>query len=178
MHDQKLSLHPEHWQIAFTKPAAAKYVAAGRDRVLTRWPDRPEVAQGWRLGAVILTPSTTFRDPFTESRTSDGGPILWFPAPPPPEHLRFYVLLGEPDTGNATVKNTIGEVGRMTLKSGFRVWVVADVITMTDELQQGIDDIRGRMAGMADVLSVGWAWGAVEGSPNLLDLASVLPNEA
>lgn len=142
--------------------------------MLTRWAIPAEMAPGWRLAAAIFTPSTTFREPFTEPRTKDGGPILWFPSPRPPEHLRFYVLLGEPDAPGLTVQNVIGDVGRMTLQSGRRVWVVADAITMTDELQQGIDQIRGQMARQADANWVGWAWGEVDGAPNLLDLASVL----
>jgi hypothetical protein len=175
MHDIKLSLHPTTWRMAFTAEATPNYVALGDDRVVTRWAVPPEKVPGWRLGAMIFTPSTTFGGPIVEPRASDGGPILWFPAPPPPQHLRFYVLLGAPDAPGLTVENIIGDVGRMTLKSGLRVWVVADVITITDEMQQGVDEIRGRMATRADAASSGWAWGETEGAPNLLDLASVQP---
>jgi hypothetical protein len=175
MHEMKLSLHPNRWRMAFTDQAASNHVEEGQDRVLTRWTVPAEMAPGWRLAGVIFTPSTTFREGFDEPRTSDSRPILWFPAPPPPEHLRFYVLLGEPDAPGLTVNNVIGDVGRMTLKSGRRVWVVADVITMTDEHQQAVDNIRDQMVCQADSKSLGWAWGEVEGAPNLLDLASVLP---
>jgi hypothetical protein len=85
------------------------------------------------------------------------------------------VLLGGADSGDLTVQNVIGDVGRMTLASGVRVWIVADVVTMTNEMQRGVDDIRGKMA--ADPSSFGWAWGEVEGAPNLLDLAAVLPRD-
>jgi hypothetical protein len=66
------------------------------------------------------------------------------------------VLLGGADSGDLTVQNVIGDVGRMTLASGVRVWIVADVVTMTNEMQRGVDDIRGKMA--ADPSSFGWAW--------------------
>jgi hypothetical protein len=61
-------------------------------------------------------------------------------------------------------------------ESGFRV-VIADFIAMSDEWQQVVDDIRNRLVDNADASSFGWAWGEVEGAPNLLDLASVLPRE-
>lgn len=177
MHDMKLSLHPNRWRMALTDRAARNQLAPDQDRVLTRWEIPAEMAPGWRLAAVIFTPSTTFREPFDEPSTSDRRPILWFPAPRPPEHLRFYVLLGDPETpdNGLTVNDVIGDVGRMTLKDGRRVWVIADFITMTDEHQQAIDGIRNRLAGQADAASVGWGWGEVNGAPNLLDLASVLP---
>jgi hypothetical protein len=175
--DMKLSLHPTRWRMAFTDNAAANHVPPGEDRVLTRWAIPIEMAEGWRLAAVILTPSATFGAAWKEPRTNDRRPILWFPAPPAPERLRFYVLLGEPDAPALTVLNIIGDVGRMTLKSGKRVWVIADVITMTDELQQAVDNIRAQMATRAQPASIGWAWGEVDDVPNLLDMASVLPHQ-
>lgn len=161
--------------MAFTEQAAANHVPPGQDRVLTGWQIPAELAQGWRLAAVIFTPSTTFRASFAEPRISDGGLVLWFPAPTSPEHLRFYVLLGEHDGPGLTVDNVVDDVGRMVLKSGIRVWVVADVITMTEEHQQAVESIRAQLARQADTESIGWAWGEVEGIPNLLDLTSVLP---
>ncbi|WP_137146301.1 hypothetical protein [Mycolicibacterium sp. CR10] len=175
----KLSLHPSRWRMALTDRAARNHLAPGQDRVLTRWAVPAQIASGWQLAAVIYTPSTTFREPFDEPPTSDGRPVLWFPAPLPPEHLRFYVLLGEPESPDnaVTVNDIIGDVGRMTLRSGHRVWVIADFITMTDEHRQAVERIRSQMASRqdADAAYCGWAWGEVDGAPNLLDLASVIP---
>jgi hypothetical protein len=127
--------------------------------------------------ASIFTPSTTLVAPFAAPRTSGGSSILWFPSPNAPWHRRFYVLLGAPESepGSLTVNNVIGEVGRMTLKSGIRVWVIADVIEMTDEMLRGVETARAHLIGMSPDGGAGWAWGEVEGSPNLLDVASVLP---
>lgn len=38
-------------------------------------------------------------------------------------------------------------------KSGFRVWVIADFIAMSDEWQQVVDDIRNRLVDNADASS-------------------------
>lgn len=176
MKDMKLSLHPRRWRMALTTQAAARHLPEGSDRVLARWDVPADRWPGWRLAAAILTPAITFTAPFNERRPSDGGPILWFPAPTPPEHLRFYVLLGEPDAGLA-INNVIGDVGRMTLSSGLRVWIVADAFTVTAEHQRHIEDIRRAMALHPDA-ACGWAWGEVEGIPNLLDLAALRPATA
>jgi hypothetical protein len=127
----KLSLHQADAygraaasRLAFTTEFSEKEGFA--DREIFRGPEAPEFAPGWRQAAVILTPSITFGN-FTERRLrSREGPIQWFPAPPPPDHLKFYVMVAEAGFVDLNVTDHIGEVGHMELANGRFVGVVAD----------------------------------------------------
>lgn len=94
-------------------------------REIFRMPEAPEFAPGWRQAAVILTPSITFGQ-FPEKRLKKGETIQWFPAPPSPEHLKFYVVIGDAGGSTLTLTDHVGEVGHMKLRNGRFVGVVAD----------------------------------------------------
>lgn len=96
----KLSLHQANAQgheavsrLAFTTEVSESG-GVGDKREIFRIAEAPEFAPGWRQAAVILTPSTTFGQ-FAERRLRSRETIQWFPAPPLPEHLKFYVIVGE-----------------------------------------------------------------------------------
>lgn len=99
MNDVKLSLHQADAEgreavslLAFTAEFAER---VGEKRtVLYDMAEAPEFAPGWRQAAVILTPSLSFGR-FKEKPLKKGETIQWFTEPPLPEHLKFYVVVGE-----------------------------------------------------------------------------------
>jgi hypothetical protein len=170
MHDMKLSLHQSGvWRWAFTQPATAKHRPAGADSLVIRYAETVQFTPGWRHGAVIRTPSATFGPAFDEPRPSDRQPIRFFPAPAEPVQLQYHVLLGEPDAPTTTIDNAIFDVGRMTLKSGKRVWVIATEWQMNDATQQSIDAVHQLVADKPEA-KAGIASGEIDGVPLLLDL--------
>jgi len=94
---------PNRWRMAFTERAARKSCCAEPGSRADTLGASCRDGTGLAACCGDLDASTTFRGPFAERRTK-AGLILWFPAPRPPEHLRFYVLLGEPEApGGLTV---------------------------------------------------------------------------
>jgi hypothetical protein len=99
MNDVKLTLHQADAggrkavsRLAFTAEFAER---AGKEReVLYEVAEAPEFAPGWRQAAVILTPSLSFGR-FKEKPLKKGKTIQWFTEPPLPEHIKFYVVVGE-----------------------------------------------------------------------------------
>ena len=174
MQDMKLSLHQSGvWRWAFTRPAAEKHLPPGADSLVIRYQETVPFTDGWRHGAVIRTPSDTFGPAFDEPRASDKQPIRFFAAPDPPVHLQYHVLLGDADAPTTTL-NDARDVGRVTLKSGRRVWIVLTDWPMNDVTQQAITEARERAA--ADPRArAGIASGDADGAPLLLDLCALGP---
>jgi hypothetical protein len=172
MHDMKLSLHQSGvWRWAFTQPAAEKYLPAGTDSLVIRYRETVPFTDGWRHGAVIRTPSDTFGPAFDERRPSDKQPIRFFAPPDPPFHVQYHVLLGDGDAPTTTLNDAF-DVGRITLSSGKRVWIVAMLWQMNDVTQQAIAETRARA--IADRRArAGIASGDADGTPLLLDLCSL-----
>lgn len=161
--------------MAYTeKGAAARKIPPNLDRVVTRWKKPPELADGWRRGAVIsIAPSNL--GPGYPEKPVRGGEVAWFPATNPGWALRFDVLLGAPDRGGLTVNQCAGEVGGMVLSSGAAVWIVATECRTPPEYEAGLAELRRHTRG-DDPASRGWAWGTDEtGAPALIDLSNLGP---
>jgi hypothetical protein len=179
MGQQKLSLHPAKWRMAFTEQAAnAMQLPDGVDRAITRWEHPPELAPGWRRGAVIAIP-TAFLGPGYPEKRPKGGTVSWWPAPGPNRMMRFDVLLGTPEREDLTILDVIGEVGRMTLSSGTHVWITADEVSLSETHQGWFADLRRRVGAEVprDAELRGWAWGNFfeDDAPFLIDLGSLPP---
>lgn len=175
MREVKLSLHRTTWRLAMTEQAAAR-LPPSVDRVLTRWTPPAEIGPGWRFGATIVVP-TSCLSPVPE--LTPKGRVSIFPAPSPGWGLRFDVLLGEPDHGELTITNAVGEVGRSTLLSGLAVWVVVTEHRLDAVYEAGVQQVRAgaalRAAERGDVSQLrGCAWGVAQddGHPVILDLGS------
>jgi hypothetical protein len=130
MKDVKLSLHQADGEgreavsrLAFT--AEFSKWTGGKRTVLCEVDEAPEFAPGWRQAAVILTASFTFGS-FNEKPLAKGEIIQWFAEPPLPDHLKFYVVVGEPGHCDLTLGDHVGEVGHMRLTNDRFVGVVAD----------------------------------------------------
>ena len=171
----KLSFHRGTWRLANTAEAAA-VLPDGQDRVLTRWSPTAEVRPGWRRAATVVV-ATVNLGPGYEDDPVSTGTIAWFPAPGPERALRFDLLFGDPDHGELTINNVAGEVGRITLKSGMRVWIVATEVQMPPEHLAGYARLRSLASeGLpAGDVARGWAWGHDndDGGPTLIDLSGL-----
>lgn len=135
----KLTLHQADAQgrqavsiFAYTKEAP-KPEPYREDRAVFRMDEAIEFAPGWRQAAVIMTPSFTFGS-FSEKPVSKGESIRWFVAPPLPEQLEFYVVVGE--VGRCDLPSLTGfvdgrmeEVGQMELGNGRVAMVVANAVS-------------------------------------------------
>jgi hypothetical protein len=176
MGEQKLSLHQSGvWRFAFTKPFATKNLPPEQDSLIQRYHETVPFTEGWRQGAVIRTPTHTLGGPFDEPPTSDGRPILLVPTPEPPKHLQYIVLLGDADTATTTL-NDVFDVGRMTLRSGKRVWIVAQAWEMNDSTLAAIAKLRATAAKIPGG-RVGIASGDADGVPLFLDVRGLDPNK-
>lgn len=165
MGDMKLSLHPAKWRMAFTAEAAKQHLPDGKDRVITRWEHPPELAKGWKHGAVISVPTSNLGPAYQEKRP---GKVAWFPAPAAGQLLRFDVLMGEPDSEALTINESIGDVGRVELEDGHKVWIVGTQHSVPPEMELTFAKVRNI------VQPEGWAWGHTnEGVPSLLDVRAV-----
>jgi hypothetical protein len=178
MGETKLSLHPAKWRLALTEQAAAHHgLPSEVDRVVTRWTQPPEVASGWRHGATIVVPTSHLGPGYPEPRVKRGGSVAWFPAPPAGQGLRFDVMLGAAGREDLTVLDCVGEVGRINLRSGAGVWVVATQFEVDPEREAGLATLRTRIRSEIppDGEWRGWAWGDndEDGGPLLLDISTI-----
>ena len=130
MNDVKLTLHQADAKgrkavsrLAFTAEFAAR--VGGKREVLYEDAEAPEFTPGWRQAAVILTPTLSFGR-FKEKPLDSGEAIQWFTEPPLPEHIKFYVVVGEAGASDLRLTDHIGEVGHLRLANGRFVGVVAD----------------------------------------------------
>lgn len=165
MGDMKLSLHPAKWRMALTTEAARQHLAEGEDRVITRWEHPPELAKGWKHGAVISVPTSNLGPAYPEKRP---GKVAWFPSPDTGELLRFDVLLGEPGSDGLKINDAVGDVGRVALSDGYKVWIVGSQHSVPPPMEAALDKLRNI------VQPEGWAWGHTdEGVPFLLDVRAV-----
>ncbi|AKK28204.1 hypothetical protein AB431_17630 [Mycobacterium sp. EPa45] len=175
MHDMKLSLHMSRvWRWAFTQQALQKYFPPGADSKVIRYEESAPFADGWRRGAVIRTPSTTFGPAYSEKRPSDKQPIRFFTAPDPPQHWQYHVLIAEPAA--PPIQIPVVFVGSMVLTSGKTVCVVADHWEMTTEREQSIAQAIGAAAEEPRARA-GIASGDIGGVPLLIDLARLRPED-
>lgn len=182
MHVIKLSLHESKWRMTYTEQAAARHVAPGEDRVVTRWNQPPEMAPGWRHAACIVITTSNLGYGYPEKRVRGGGRVSWFPPTFPRSGLRFDVMLSLPGCGQLSVGNIIGEVGRMTLRSGAGVWIVGTEFRTTRKYEAELAELRQEVYELAkgEPAAVrGWGWGEIgDGVPQLVDLSNVLPPSA
>jgi hypothetical protein len=147
------------------------------DRLIERFEATTELAPGWVHAARIRTPSTTFSTTISEKRPSDKQPIRFFKAPDLPLHLEYHVVLGDSAAQDANVRATEAiTVGRMTLKSGMRVLIMATFWEMDAQSKQVIDSAKENAAKGAPG-NTGFVVGNADGVPTLLDLAAVKPPE-
>lgn len=173
----KLSLHQADARgrdaasrLAFTTEFSQQGGFADK-REIYRMAEAPEFAPGWRQAAVILTPSTTFGQ-FTEKRLRNRETIQWFPAPPSPEHLKFYVVVGEGGGSTLTLTDHVGEVGHMRLTNGRFVGVVAD---SRPAVEQDLELIRNDFEKASSTPGAyPFTWQAVNNFMIFLDLAVML----
>lgn len=140
---------------------------------MTRWEQTPELAPGWRRGAVITAATSNLGPGYPEKRVRGGGDVAFFPATHDVWALRFDVLLGTPDRDALTINDCVGDVGRMTLSSGAGVWVVVSEMDIRGEFEAGLAEVRRQAsATIPDGIEVrGWAWGSLheDGAPMLMD---------
>jgi hypothetical protein len=173
----KLSLHEVKWRMAYTKQAAERHLPEGVDRVVTRWEHPPELAQGWRRGAVITIATSNLGPGYPEKKVKGGGEVAFFPAPVEGWAMRFDVLLGAPDHGELTINDCVGYVGLMTMSSGAAVWIVANEVPVPAEYEAGLAELRRRsVEGAPDPSEArGWAWGWLhdDKAPVLFDLSNL-----
>lgn len=174
MKDLKLSLHPAKWRMALTKEAAATRLPAGEDRVISRWEHTDECALGWRLGATITVPHCSLVASFGERRLNL---VRWFPTPGAGRSLRFVVLIGAPDRETLTVKDHIGDVGRISLATGGAVWVIAYEDEFDEAREAEFRLIQRRAVETSTEEIHGFAWGCNDddGSPAMIELGNVGP---
>lgn len=175
MRDAKLSLHPDWWQLALTTEALER-MPPGTARRMAHWPQTPEFKPGWRRGAVILTPSAAFGPPISEKPTSDGRPVLRYPAPPPPEELEFHVLMGDATVERPLqLSGPIHCVGAIAFRSGRIVQVAVTRRALNAWDQHAVAVERANAAAEAPSghgSSV--CWGQIvesDGAPFLMDIA-------
>lgn len=177
MHVMKLSLHESKWRMALTDQAAARHLPPGVDRVVTRWNQPEEMARGWRHAACVIVVMSNLGEGYPERRVRGGGRVSWFPAPDYPSLLRFDVMLARPDADPLTVGNVIADVGRMTMRSGAGVWIVATEFPTTPEYEAEMAGLRREVLEHVPEGSPtvrGWAWGEIDdGVPQLVDLSGV-----
>jgi hypothetical protein len=172
MHDQKLSLHESgRWRWAFTKEAAERYLRPGDDALLKRYSPPVPFKPGWRHGARIRTPSTTFGPAFDEPRPRDRQPIRFFAPPDNASHLEYYVLIGDAGAQPLDVETGF-VVGGMPLTSGKWVWVTGWFWEMDEEFERAIAQAYDLAAKHPDV-SAGVLWGNVGRVPHLTDFADL-----
>lgn len=176
MHVMKLSLHESKWRMALTKEAAAQHLPPDTDRVVTRWNQPGEMAQGWRHAACIIVTASNMGHGYPEKRVKRGR-VSWFPAPEYPFVIRFDVMLKRPDAEPLTVGESLGEVGRMTMRSGAGVWIVGTEFATTTDYEARMANLRSEVMGSVPEGTAkvrGWAWGEIdEGVPQLVDLSGV-----
>jgi hypothetical protein len=172
----KLSLHESGvWRFAFTPSGAAKVnLSCEEDRLIERYAATSDLAPGWVHAARIRTPTTTFRGAIPESRPKDKQPIRFYRAPDPPHHLEYHVLLGDSAGEQNLTVNDSFTVGKMTLTSGKRVWIIASIWQM-DEASQSVIDLANQNAANGKPGDTGFASGNADGIPIFLDLAAVRP---
>jgi len=158
----KLSFHRGTWRLAYTLEAASQVVPDGEDRKIQDWMPTNEISVGWRRAATMMIPTVNLGPGHDDRPVRGGGTIAWFPAPGPDRLPRFDMLFGNPDHGALTVNETVGEVGRITLKSGMRVWIVATELRMTPEYadEQARLRLTAREGLPPSEVGRGWGWGS------------------
>ena len=173
----KLSLHEVKWRISYTEQAAERHLPEGVDRVVTRWEHPPELASGWRHGAVIMIATSNLGPGYPEKKVKGGGEVAFFPAPGEGWAMWFDVLLGAPDHSALTINGCVGDVGRMTMSSGAVVWIVANEVPVDAEYEAGLAELRRRSVESVPNPSEtrGWAWGWLhdDRAPALIDLSKL-----
>jgi hypothetical protein len=133
--------------------------------------EAPEFAPGWRQAAVILTPSLSFGR-FKEKPLDKGETIQWFTEPQLPEHIKFYVVVGEAEGCTLTLTDHIGEVGHMRLTNGRFVGVVADSRPADDAFAETVrKDLEKAVSTPG---SYPFTWQPANGFMFFLDLAVML----
>jgi hypothetical protein len=176
MNDVKLTLHQADAKgrkpvsrLAFTAEFAER---VGQEReVLYEMAEAPEFAPGWRQAAIILTPSLSFGR-FKEKPLDKGETIQWFTEPPLPEHIKFYVVVGEAGGCTLTLTDHIGEVGHMKLTNGRFVGVVADSRPADDAFAETVrKDLEKAVSTPG---SYPFTWQPANGFMFFLDLAVML----
>jgi hypothetical protein len=178
MSEIKLSLHSGTWRMAYTAESThAKTLGPDQDRLLTRWAvTSDDLTHGWRHALTITIPPSSLcklpPDPSPSARTAV------YLAPENGWGMRFDVLLGDPDEHRSglTVVSA-GNVGRLTLRTGRAVWVVATDVPVTAEYERQVELAReaARAHPTPDAIRRGWAWGSdpADGHPGIIDLGDL-----
>lgn len=171
MTDLKLSLHDVvTWRLAYTHEATGGL--PGDARLLYEWPVPQDISPGWKQACTIVIPTSTLFDDVE----LDLGKVQSWPAPAPGWGLRFDVLLMEPDHGELTIEGPVREVGRIGMRSGRTVIILATQAPVDPVYEAGLRQARGSGSAPEDWSAPrGWAWGWSDehGHPVLVDLGAM-----
>lgn len=143
----KVSLHSSgRWRSGFSEDhiqRSGMYMSPRADRAILKWHRPPETAPGWIKAVVILAATSDLR---TESEQHGYGKVIWIAAPSNDLDTRFTVLLASPEVPENEVPphpwSTAQHVGQVHLRSGGRVWVVAEQMKLDANEQSELEAVR------------------------------------
>ena len=141
----KVSFHESRkWRLAFTEKYASgpnPYVQPGEDRATSKWQRPPEVAPGITRAFVIMVPASELTSPKVAFASKPD--TVWVPPAPSGLATCLTIFFITPAADIGRISSFAQSVGRIRLRNGESVWVLAHHQPMTESQKTTL--ARGRV---------------------------------
>ena len=181
MSDLKLSLHQSGiTRMAWTKAVASARVAAGTDRMLSRWTSVDALPNGWALVLRLSIPDSALSPILPPLPERPRKSTVTLPAAGPGRTVEVRVVIGRPDCGGIRLEGELEEVGRMVLGDDTKVLVTAWSHPTTKGTEAQLSKVRAQALGEGAAqrpVPRAFAWGHDNdsGIPFVLDAGDPRP---
>jgi hypothetical protein len=141
----KVSFHESRkWRLAFTEKYASgpnPYVQPGEDRTTSKWQRPPEIAPGITRAFVIMVPASELTSPKVAFASKPD--TVWVPPAPSGLATCLTIFFITPAADIGRISSFAQSVGRIRLRNGESVWVLAHHQPMTESQKTTL--ARGRV---------------------------------